>query len=144
FLATHNEGKIQRFKNLIDRTGLEIEIYIPADFGLENINVEETGATLLENAEIKARAYAGKVGMPILSNDTGFWVEGEGLVDTPKRSALGEHDENSLSREEMAKQILNFWKGIAEKYGGRVNAAWVESFVRLDPDGKMHMSESRR
>jgi XTP/dITP diphosphohydrolase len=144
FIATFNEGKIQRFKKLIDRTGLEVEVYTPADLDLEDPNIEETGTSLAENAEIKARAFFGKVAMPILSNDTGFWVEGEGLVQTPKRSAFGTRNENSMSKEEAAKRILDFWKEIAGKYGGQVNAAWIEAFFLLDPDGKVHQTESRR
>lgn len=144
FLGTKNEGKIERFKNLIASTGLVIEIYTPKDFGLEDIEAEENGRTLTENAEIKARAYFGKVNMPILTNDTGFWVKGEGLIDAPKRKALGETDEKILTKEGIALALLEFWKNIARKHGGKVDAAWVESFVLLDPDGKLHISESRR
>ncbi|MDI6734123.1 MAG: non-canonical purine NTP pyrophosphatase [Patescibacteria group bacterium] len=144
FLATHNEGKIQRFKNLIVSTGLDIEIYAPKDFGLENIETEENGKNLAENAEIKARAYFGKIDMPILSNDTGFWVEGEGLVDAPKRKALGEKNEKTLTKNKIAKSLLEFWKEIAKKHGGKVNAAWIEEFALLDPDGTIHKSESKR
>ena len=144
FLATHNEGKIQRFKNLLGYTGLDAEIYTPEDFGLESVEVEENGKTLAENAIIKARAYFRKVDMPILANDTGFWVEGEGLVDAPKRRALGARDEKNSTKEKLSKSILEFWKGIAKKHGGEVNAAWVEAFVLLDPDGVVHEAESRR
>lgn len=144
FLATKNEGKIQRFRHLLDQTGLDVEIYTPKDFDLENIEAEENGRTLAENAEIKARAYFGKVNMPILANDTGFWAEGEGFVDAPKRMALGEKSERELTKEEIAKSILEFWKGIARKHGGEVDAAWIEAFVLLDPDGQMHVAESRR
>ncbi|OHA08808.1 MAG: hypothetical protein A3B37_00455 [Candidatus Sungbacteria bacterium RIFCSPLOWO2_01_FULL_59_16] len=144
FLATKNEGKIQRFRNLLDHAGLDVEICTPKDFGLENIEAEEKGKTLAENAEIKVRAYFGKVNMPILANDTGFWVDGEGLVDAPKRMALGEKDERELTKEEIAKSLLEFWKGIARKHGGKVDAAWIEAFVLLDPDGQIHVAESRR
>lgn len=144
FLGTSNHGKIERFKNLLANTGLDLKIYTPDDLGLGNIDAEETGKTLAENAKIKAQAYLGKVDMPVLANDTGFWVEGEGLIDTPKRIALGEETENNLTKEEIAKAILEFWRSIAHKHGGRVNAAWVEAFVLLDPDGTVHTSESRR
>jgi XTP/dITP diphosphohydrolase len=145
FLATHNEGKIQRFKNLLEHTGLDVEIHTPKDLGLENIEAQENGKTLAENAEIKARAYFGKVDMPILSNDTGFLVEGEGLVDAPKRKALdGKIDEKSSTKEEIAKALLEFWKGVARRHGGRVDAAWLEAFVLLDPDGRIHTAESKR
>jgi len=144
FLATHNEGKIERFKNLLLHTRLDIEIHTPKEFGLENIDPEEIGKTLAENAAIKARAYLGKVDMPILANDTGFWVEGEGLVDAPKRKALGKTDEKQLTKEEIAKALLEFWRSIAKKHGGKVDAAWIEAFALLDPDGTMHTAESKR
>ena len=144
FLATHNEAKIQRFKNLLEQTGLDIKIYTPKDFGLEHIEPEENGKTLAENSEIKARAYFGKVNIPILSNDTGFWVEGEGLIDAPKRTALGETAKGNLTKEEIAKTLLNFWKDIATKHGGKVDAAWIEVFTLLNSDGTICAEESKR
>jgi hypothetical protein len=144
FLATHNEGKIERFKNLLRNTGLDVEIFTPKDFGLENIDPEENGKTLAENALIKAKAYFGKVDMSILANDTGFWVEGEGFVDAPKRKALGVADERSLTKQEIANMMLEFWKNIARKHGGKVDAAWMESFVVLNPDGTMRTAKSKR
>ncbi len=143
-LATQNEGKIERFKKLLKHTGLDIEVHTPKDFGLENINPEENGKTLAENAIIKARAYLGKVDMPILANDTGFWIEGEGLIDAPKRKALGENNEKQLTKEEAAKGLLNFWKGVATKQGGKVDAAWVEAFAVIHHDGSIKKADSRR
>lgn len=144
FLATNNEGKVERFRKLLAATGVVVELYTPRDLGIEAIDVVENGKTLAENAEIKARAYFGKVSFPILANDTGFWVEGEGLVHTPKRTALGKKDEAELTQEEIAGHLVEFWKGIARKHGGKVDAAWVEEFVLLDPDGALHTAESRR
>lgn len=144
FLATQSAGKIERYKNLLAATGIDVEVYTPLDFKLENIDVEENGATLAENAEIKARAYFGKVDMPILANDTGFWITGEGLIDAPKRIALAGKDEKTLTKEEIKKALLDFWKGIATKHGSQVDAAWIEAFILLDPDGTVHTAESRR
>lgn len=144
FLATRNEGKIQRFKNLLQHTGLQVDIYTPKDLALEGIEVDENEGTLVENAKIKARAYFGKVDMPILAHDAGFWVKGEGLVLAPKRIALDGADEKMLTEEKMAKILLKFWKNIARKHGGKVDAAWVEAFVLLNPDGQMRIAESQR
>lgn len=144
FLATNNAGKIERFKNLLKNAGLAIDVFTIKDLGIEEIVVEENGKTLEENATLKARAYLGKVDMPILANDTGFYVEGEGFIDAPKRKALGDLDEYKMTKEEIAQQLLAFWKGIATKHGGKVDAAWIESFVVIDPDGRVHTSNSRR
>jgi inosine/xanthosine triphosphate pyrophosphatase family protein len=143
-LATNNLGKVERFKKLLEFVDSELEVFTPKELGIEVLDVEETGETLLENAELKAEAYFGKVDMPILSNDTGFFVEGEGMVNAPKREALRGSDEHSLTKEEIAEKILSFWKGVATKHGGKVDAAWVESFVVLLPSGIKKTSESRR
>lgn len=143
-IATNNEGKIQRFKNLLSQVDIDIELCTPKELGIDAVDVEENGKTLDENAEIKARAYWGKANMPILSNDTGFYVEGEGLTDAPKRKALGGTSEQEMTKEEIADRLLSFWKNVAKKHGGKVNAAWVEAFVLLNPDGSAKKSNSRR
>lgn len=141
-VATNNAGKVERYRKLLRDT--DIELVTPKDLGIETIDVEENGKTLAENAELKARAYFGKTDLPILANDTGFYVEGEGLVEAPKRTALGERSEKEMTEEEIARALLEFWKGIARKYGGEVDAAWPEVFVLVLPDGSSRTVESRR
>lgn len=144
FLATTNSAKIERYKNLLKHTGVVVEVFTPKDFGLENVKVEETGKTLLENAQIKALAFKDKVNMPILANDTGFWVEGEGFVLAPKRTALAGESEKVKSKEEIAKFMIEFWQNLATKHGGKVNAAWLESFVLLNINGEIFSTDSKR
>lgn len=143
-LASNNHGKAERFKRLVKNAGLEIEILTPSELGIEEIDVVEDGATLADNAEIKARAYFGTVEMPILSNDTGFWIETQGFVDAPKRQALEGQDETTLSKEEISEKLLSFWKQIATDNGGEVNAAWTEAFTLLSPDSSIKTADSRR
>ncbi len=98
-----------------------------------------------KNATLKAQAYASSTDFPILANDTGFWVHGEGFILAPKRTALlNQHPSTNLSQTEIAQAMLAFWKGVAQKHGGRVDATWIESFVILHPDGTLHCVESRR
>jgi XTP/dITP diphosphohydrolase len=141
-VATNNAGKVERYRKLLRDT--DIELVTPRELGIEPEDVEENGKTLAENAELKARAYFGKTHLPILANDTGFYVEGEGLVEAPKRLALGDRSEKEMNQQEIAEALLMFWKGIATKYGGEVDAAWPEAFVLVYPDGTSRMVESRR
>lgn len=144
FLATDNQAKIERFAKLLKLVDPEIAIRAPRDFSLDRIFIEENGRTLAENAQLKARAYLGLVPLPILANDTGFFVEGEGLVEAPKRVALQGQDEKELTKEQIAQLTLEFWKGVARRNGGSVNAAWIEAFILLEPDGTVRESSSRR
>ena len=143
-VATNNAGKLERFQNLAESANLEVEFVTPASQDVESIEVIENGKTLAENAELKARAYFGKVDIPILANDAGFYVEGEGFIDAPKRKALGDAHEESLSKEQIAEKLLTFWQGIASKYGGRVDAAWIESFILIEANGSVKTAESVR
>jgi hypothetical protein len=143
-LATNNRGKIERLQKLIHHIDPSIEVFSPHELGIETLDVAETGSTLQENALLKANAYFGKVDIPILSNDTGFFVEGDGFVDAPKRKALEGTDEKELSEEEISKRLLNFWKSVATRHGGKVDAAWIEAWVVLYPDGTLQEAESRR
>lgn len=143
-LATNNQGKLERFKKLIKHIDSSIEALSPDELAIDVIDVEEDGKNLLDNALLKANAYLGKVDFPILSNDTGFYVEGDGFVDAPKRKALEGANEKELSEEEISKKILNFWKSVATRHGGSVNAAWVEAWVAVYPTGKIKKVESRR
>ena len=143
-LATNNKGKLERYTKLIESTGLDITLHTPESLGIDVGEILETGTTLLENALLKAKAYQGKVDMPILANDTGFYVEGEGFVVAPKRTALQGDDEVALSEEEVSKRLLTFWQNIATKHGGKVDAAWPEVFVLLDTEGTVSTVESRR
>jgi len=142
-LATNNGGKIERFKKLLTHTNLDIELFTPKELSIEILDVEENGKILAENAEIKARAYLGKVEIPILANDTGIYVEGEGFIDAPKREAL-DVDESTLTQEEITEKLLSFWRNVATKHGGKVDAAWVEAFVVIYPDGNVKRADSRR
>lgn len=143
-LATNNKGKIERFKRLINYIDSSIEVFYPNELGIDIIDVEENGKTLMENALLKANAYLGKVDFPILSNDTGFYVEGDGFVDAPKRKALEGINESELSEEEISKKLLNFWKEVATRHGGKVDSAFVEAWVLLYPSGETKKVESRR
>jgi len=141
-VATNNAAKLERYRKLL--RGTLIELLSPLELGIESVEVEETGKTLAENALLKARAYLGKTELPILANDTGFWVDGEGLIDAPKRTALAGKDEHSFTIEELSNLMFEFWRQKAVARGGVVDAAWVEDFALLMPDGTHRIENSRR
>lgn len=141
-VATNNKGKVERYRKLLAGTGMEL--VTPDDIGIDAREVVEDGATLAENAEKKARAYEGLVDFPIIANDTGVWVAGEGFIAAPKRLALGGRDEKVMSQSEIAAVMKDFWKAIAEKYGGEVDAAFPETFACVYPDGSCRTADSRR
>lgn len=72
-LATKNEGKLREMRAALE--GLPYRVVSEADLSSPLPVVEETGETLLENAQLKARAYAKASGILALADDTGLEVD---------------------------------------------------------------------
>jgi XTP/dITP diphosphohydrolase len=76
-LATSNAHKVREYEAIL--AGLPFRLLTPADLGFTD-EVEETGATFLENARLKAAAYravaqAGGMDAWVLADDSGIEVE---------------------------------------------------------------------
>ena len=71
-LATNNQGKIAEFRYLLDGCGWQL--VTPRDVGVQ-LDVDETGQTYLENATIKALAFARTSGLTSLADDSGLEVD---------------------------------------------------------------------
>jgi XTP/dITP diphosphohydrolase len=71
-IATHNRGKLREFAEILN--GLPFELVTLDDVGITH-DVEETGATLEENARRKALTYARQSGLLALADDSGLEVD---------------------------------------------------------------------
>jgi len=70
-VASHNPGKVREIADLLAPFGLK-RVVSAGDLGLPE--PEETGATFIANAELKARAAASASGHPALADDSGLEV----------------------------------------------------------------------
>ena len=68
--ATNNAGKLRELRALFT----EVEIVSPTDLGLQ-LDVDETGATFVANATLKAQAFARATGLLALADDSGLEVD---------------------------------------------------------------------
>lgn len=73
-LASSNTGKLRELSELL--TDCDIELVSQSDHGVAP--AEETGATFVENAIIKARHAASILGLPALADDSGLVVDALG------------------------------------------------------------------
>lgn len=73
-VASKNPDKVSEIEALLDGTGLTNEIVR----GLDWPDVEETGATLEDNARLKMRAVVEATGLPVMADDTGLEVDALG------------------------------------------------------------------
>jgi XTP/dITP diphosphohydrolase len=70
-VATHNAGKLEEIADLMGDFG--ISVVGAAQMGL--VEPDETGATFVENARIKAHTAAKATGLPALADDSGIEID---------------------------------------------------------------------
>jgi XTP/dITP diphosphohydrolase len=71
-LGSSNPGKLREMRELL--AGLPYRVLGPADVGLRGAP-QETGATFMENALLKARHYSGESGLLAVADDSGLSVD---------------------------------------------------------------------
>ena len=74
-IATNNPGKLEEYRYLL--RGWPLEISSLREEGID-FEPEETGDTFEENAALKARAFAGRSGLPTLADDSGLEIDALG------------------------------------------------------------------
>jgi len=74
-IATNNRGKVREYRDILG--DLPLELVFPADIGID-MEVAEVGGTYLENAALKARAFAQAGGLLTLADDSGLEVDALG------------------------------------------------------------------
>lgn len=122
-IASKNNDKIAEIEAVLTSAGLADTVVR----GLDWPEVEETGATLEENALLKARSVARATGLPALGDDTGLEVaalDGKPGVHTARYAG------------EMATYEQNYTKLLRELSDVEDRRAWFRTVVALVfPDG---------
>ena len=103
-IATHNAGKLREFSAMFARTPFELVSL--SDVGID-VDVEETGATYVENATLKAAAYAKLSGLPTLADDSGLEVDGLDGEPGVRSARYAGEDANDDDRIAFLLQKLN-------------------------------------
>ena len=99
-LGSANQGKLRELRTILD--GLPVELVGLAEVGLgDPPEVEETGDTFLENALLKARAYAAWSGLAAVADDSGLEVDALGGapgVRSARYAGQGAGDQANLDK----------------------------------------------
>ena len=118
-LATTNKGKLKDVKEILKDLDLEILSFL--DFE-DYPDVEETGNSFLENAELKVRAAFEKYGIPSLGDDSGlesFQLNGEPGIYSARYT--GENADDKKNNFKLISKLSNY----PEPHPGRFVCAAV-------------------
>jgi XTP/dITP diphosphohydrolase len=97
-LASSNHGKLEELRSLLADNG--IELIAQSELGVED--ADETGATFVENALIKARHATLVTGLPALADDSGICVDAlNGAPGLYSARYAGEHGNASRNIDKL-------------------------------------------
>ncbi len=126
--GTTNNGKLQAMKNALK--DFDIELIGLNDLEGELPQIKEDGATPLENAEIKARAYFDAFHIPVFSCDSGLYFE----ELTPEEQP-GLQVRRIGGKELTDEEMIEYYASLAEKYGGKITGRYRNAiYFILDED----------
>ena len=106
-LASGNAGKVREINRLFAESG--IEVLPQSDFDVPD--VDETGATFVENAIIKARHAARCTGLPAIADDSGIEVD---ALDARPGVWSARYAGENASDEDNNNRLLKELEGIPE------------------------------
>ena len=134
-LATHNPGKVREFAPLLAPTGVALDDMgaLPAP--------EETGATFLDNARIKARAAVAASGRPALADDSGLAVRGlDGAPGVESARWAGPDGDFAHAMQRVHDALERRFDGFER---ADLACAFVAVLVLAWPDGHEEVAEGR-
>jgi len=125
-LATANPGKIREMRDILSEFG--IDVTTRKELGVD-IDVEETGATFIENASLKATAICKATGLPAIADDSGLCVEALGGAPGLNSSSFGGDGLDDKGRRD---NLLEVMKDMEQR-----GAKFVSTIVCAFPGGDM-------
>lgn len=133
-IATHNPGKLREMRELLAPYG--VEAVSAGELGLAE--PDETGASFVENAVIKAEAAARASGLPAMADDSGLCVEA--LGDAPgiySARWAGEAKDFAAAMSRIEREVL------ASGADASRRAHFVSAIALASPDGETQAFEGK-
>lgn len=130
-MATNNKGKIEELKKMLS----EFNVVSQKDAGIEDLNVDESGETFVDNAIIKVKSIKEilKEKVYIIAEDTGICIDClNGYPGVKSKRAPGE---------ELKKEVTDFERNefYIEKIGDNSNrkVVWQTAIALIELDGSI-------
>lgn len=101
-IASNNQHKVVELNRILNPLG--INAVTPKEYGVDLGDVEETGTTFAENAEIKAMSAYKKTSMPTVADDSGLMVDA--LDGRPGVYSARYAGENATDKDRYTKLLL--------------------------------------
>lgn len=130
--ATSNEYKFNLMKERLKELK-NIELVSPKMLGIK-LDIKEDGKTVEENSRKKAEAYYLKTKLPIISEDSGLFIDKFKKSEQPGLFVKRINNQDNLSDS----MILNYYINMLKKYNGRSFAHYYTGVCIIDESGNVY------
>lgn len=129
-LASKNKHKLKELNRILLPLGVNIKL--ESDLGIVLPEVDETGITFEENAELKARSACKASGLPAIADDSGMCVDGlDGAPGVYSARFAGEEQDDEANID----KVLFLLDGQPDGSPAR-KARFISSICCCFPDGR--------
>ena len=117
--ATENKSKSKRFEKDLNKKGIKLITINDLD---QKVEVNENGKTGIENALIKAKAYAEIVDLPVFAMDDNLYLE-----NVPEDKQPGVFVRRVNGKRLNDEEMIEHYTKLVKKYGkdGKLVCKWV-------------------
>ncbi|MNT29309.1 Non-canonical purine NTP pyrophosphatase [compost metagenome] len=128
-IATKNKAKISKYSAMLEKIGIgyttleELEI---------SNNIEETGNTVEENSEIKAKEYYRLSNMPVIADDSGLIIDKLPIDKQP-----GIFVRRYMGKELSDEEIINIYSKEIEEVGGESEGTFNIAITAINEFGQV-------
>ena len=133
--ATTNQSKVENYKEILERKGIELITIKDLDFKL---NIEENGKNAIENAYIKAKAYYDATKITTIGMDDNLFIE-----ELPEEKQPGTYVRRVNGKELNDDEMIEYYTNLVKDYGGKLTAKWVYGMVICSENGEKSYSWSK-
>lgn len=133
-IASRNAGKVAIYKELLAGSGINVISLSETD---SKISVEETGSTTIENARLKAVAYANELKTNVLANDSGLTIEKFSPENQPGVFVRRYGGGKELSDEDT----VEIYNRLFNEVGGESNGVFSIALAIVDSEGNLYEKE---
>ena len=128
-IGTKNKAKIEQIKSALNSLNFDIQELPDQEFP----EISENGKTALDNARLKALAYAKLIGQPVFSMDNALYLEG--LDDARQPGTHVRHIGNRKDRP-SDQEIIDYYSKLITELGDKIKGYWEYGVCVAAPDGK--------
>jgi XTP/dITP diphosphohydrolase len=131
-IGTTNPAKARNIGAMLVKAGFHFRLLTELE---AKVSIVEDGKTSQENAHIKALTYTKAIGEAVLAADGSLFFD-----DIPEEYQPGTHIRRIHGRTDRPsdEELLEYYRGVFEKFGGKVDGRFEDAICITTPDGKVY------